>query len=293
MILIKYKKFLSSFAILIFSYCAFGQAIIQNKRFAYYSGNYSALNPAHIGIEAEKQLNVQYLSFTGVRKIIKTVYLSGFYSVSQCKSTFGISAYSESQGRFLQDNSVVGSFSFKLFEDDKHGLQAGGSFGGVNYIVKDNEFGFGGSDWGMDANMGVWYKRERYSFGLSYTHLFNTELVPVNEQFILDRSVNLILGYKSAFGENLIFYPEIITQFESISGFRMQLINSIVFKDRFRGICTFHSEGLLGIGAALENFNLIDKGLFGFNFNMNMNLYNVMVINSNQFEIGLRYYFHE
>lgn len=283
----------TSFLYLCFVLNVLGQAVIQNKRFSYYAENYGVLNPAHIGTGVQRQLNVQYLSFTGVRKIIRTFNMSGFYHVKESKSTIGLSAYSESQGRFLQDNNLSASFSFNLFESEEHALYAGGTFGLVNYIVKDNEFGFGGNDWGVDAGMGVWYKRQGYEFGLAYTHLFNTVLVPVSEQFALDKSINFSASSKYVCSKELDVIPHLVIQSERISGLRAQLLSTLVYRKKFLGLLTIHSEGSLAIGAGMQNFNWIGSGLIGFNFSMNLNFNKALVINSNQFEMGLRYYLNQ
>ncbi len=271
---------------------SYSQAVIQNKRFSYYLGNYSALNPSHIGIEASKQFNGQYLSYTGIRSIIKTFYVSGYYTIPESKFSIGLSVYSEHQGRFLQDNNFATTFAFRLFENEEHSLQAGGNFGAVNYLVKDNDFGFGGGDWGVDGGMGLWYQRGRLDIGLAYVHLFNTKLAPVNEQFILDRSLNLQIGYDYDISVELKCLPMLIVQQENNSGTRLQASNQVLYRDKFIGLITYHSEGMIAIGGGFENINVIGSGKLGLVMNFNINLNNKLVINSNQYEIGLRYYWN-
>lgn len=282
---------LSYIVVIVTAFCtkAYSQAIIQNERFSYYADNYAVLNPGHLGMSYDRQLTIQYLSFTGPRRVVNTYFASAYYRSEESKLTLGINVYSENQGRFLQNNTVAAMFSFKLFEDEHQVFQAGGSIGTANYLVKDNDFGAGGTAWGLDGAAGLWYKRDQLSIGMAFTHLFNTELVPVNEQFVLARSLNGFIGYEFDFGD-WDFTPLFVYQFESQLGGRLQLINKVVYRDVFLGTLAYHTEQMFSLGIGTPGLQIKEVGHLGFNLNFNFHLVNRNEINSNQYEIGVSYH---
>ncbi len=272
-----------------------GQTDLRSQNPTYLTGNYSVVNPAHAGVNASTEVFSFYQGHTGLQKIFKTIDLGFYHRLSNDKIHIGLMARSDIEEEFSNLTSVSGLFTYRLFQTKTSGLQAGGTFGIVNYHLLGNEYISGLSDWGAIGSFGLWYNYKKWEIGASLNNLFNTSLVPFQTEIRMPRHLSGILQYSTELSPRIDWRTSIrsLVYFGDIPH-RFIWSNELSYLEQFSFSVLVDQAFQLNFGAQVRKLPVHTGELaIGFLFGLPLVKNEYLPLSANNYELTLSYQFKE
>lgn len=168
--------------------------------------NYYLVNPASQENNERFAVRLGNRTLTGLFKGVNRFYadanLTLFARNENQQHSIGLFAMNNRDGDYFQRNRFYGRYSIQTKLTDLASLSAGISVGFVNYTFGSSVASAGGSSAAPDANVGLWYLREKFKLGASYQQIFSPQVQPLAQLFILNRYLNVNGIYRIDFGLN-------------------------------------------------------------------------------------------
>lgn len=197
--------------------------------------NYYLVNPASNTSEETFALRLGNRTLTGLFQGVNRFYADANLTFSGRndgqRHAVGIIAMANKDGDYFQRNRIYARYSLLTQLSENASLSAGASFGMVGYTFGSSIASAGGSSSAPDANVGIWYLREKFKLGFSYQQVFAPQLQPLNQLFILNRYLNVNGIYKIEFSPTVTLQTHAYWKWDSTMPFYGELAPIFVFNE--------------------------------------------------------------
>ena len=251
-------------------------------------------NPSqlHQTDSSNTELNLGYRGFSGIRKNIRQNYFCFSKKLKsdslQSKHFLGLHISNEAIGKFFRTIRTYADYKIKIQLERHTFLSIGTSIGFYNFNVIGNEYTAGLSSFALDGNFGANLRYNKFEIGASMLQAFNSKVSAQIEQSYLKRHYHFYSSYNYNyqlwdfyFYTNDLYVQEYQNEFNfGVKAFRKSYAGFQVNCSLQDGIDT----ALLLEQVKVKN-NKIDLV-----FNYNLIAFRQNGLNSNHFEICLKYY---
>ncbi len=157
--------------------------------------NYFLLNPANPTTDEKLAVRLGNRTLTGLFQGVNRFYADLNYTLpnkeDQNKHALGLQAMNNRDGDYFQRNRLYARYSLQTRLSENASMSAGASVGFVSYVFGSSAASAGGSSTAPDANLGLWYLREKLKIGISYQQILSPRLRPLNQLFVLSKYFNV------------------------------------------------------------------------------------------------------
>jgi len=250
------------------------------------------ISPSAQVLSNQYMVNIKYASYIGLRKVMNETYFDAWYRLKEKKGlSFGLQLYNNNQGPFIHLNNIKLLSRYLLNLNYKYNLCLGMGLGAISYNFDSNDKNAGGADAAPDADVGLSIQSKKVNAGISLKSL-------------IDRTVNPIeVNYRKNFLSNIYFSKEwqnnpdyklrtslVGTYFIYSKSVTNDYFVEAFYKKNLKLIALLYHYQTFGYGFGLENIET-PIGNLGFNLLYSNGLGNSVVISSERYEIGIKYFF--
>ena len=235
--------------------------------FDQFFNNYYLLNPANEDSASSLRLRVGNRSLTGVFQGVNRIYFDADAGLrTKRKDRFhsiGIQAFNSREGEFFSKSRLYGRYSWRTGLTANSALSAGVSFGIVNYAFRSSQASAGGSSSVADGNTGVWYLRRRWNLGVSMQQIFEQQLQPINQIFILNRYYNFNLTNFFPLGPHLDLTTHLYSRYQKGEPLNIEFASIVEIQRRVNaGFNYRHDRGIVFLaGISRISFGSLNMAL--------------------------------
>lgn len=216
--------------------------------------NYTALNPASNDSVGKFQLNLGNRTFTGLFEGVNRVYADASLKINHSNtqySKFGVLINRFNDGEYINRTKAYSRYSWTTRLNSKSSISGGLAIGVVNYTFMPSQAGGGGSSTTTDGNIGVWYLRKKFQFGLSYQQMLQTKITPIYQQFILSPMINFNAIHYYVFNPFIKLTTHAFVNYQNSDYYNIQIAPVFLFYNNFEaGVNAHYQKGysvLLGV----------------------------------------------
>jgi len=195
--------------------------------------NYYLVNPASHESDEKLAIRLGNRTLTGLFKGVNRFYADGNLTLTSKnenqRHSIGVLAMNNRDGEYFQRNRIYGRYSLQTRLTEYATLSAGISIGMVNYTFGGSVASAGGSSAAPDANVGLWYLREKLKLGASYQQIFSPQVQPLAQLFTLNPYLNVNGIYRIDFSPNVFLNTHAYWKYETSMPFYGELAPLLVF----------------------------------------------------------------
>lgn len=265
------------------------QAQIEFVQPSQFIENAMLLNPAYAGHFSDKELNTHFISFSGIRQAYRTAYLNGYTHLPKRKVILGGSITADIEEDFSQITQTKFLFTYQLFKTETQKFQAGAEIGLVNYYLEATPFTPALSKWNVNGNYGVFYQYKKWNIGLSLNNLFHSKIQTIDSELYFYRYITLLNEYQWRLTSYLDLKMGIQMQWKKELDDVYRLENQWILYEKYFVAFSVWNTDLLFLGGGLKEINL-GKRKLKIQMMYAYNLSSKLLGNTNQYEIGIKYY---
>lgn len=211
--------------------------------------NYYLLNPANQDDTQRFHLKLGNRTLTGMFEGVNRFYADADLALptknEQRFQGLGLLATNNRDGEYLNRNRLYLRYFWRTALNEYASISAGAAIGAINYFFKSSQASPGGSSTRPDANLGIWYLRQKWQLGLSYQQILKPRLQPLNQSYLLADYLNLTACYRLDFSPDIAMHTHAYLYFQSPQTLRLEIAPLFLFYDKLQlGANYRHDRGI-------------------------------------------------
>ena len=256
--------------------------------FLNYQQHYAVINPAHLGFDEPKLVNLRYGGYNGVKNVLRSIYADGVFNpIDSLRIRTGLQFYAFHEGEYIRYNNIKWTNSYSITDKYSYKITIAMSAGLINYAyVNNTEIA---SDWGPDLDIGVWAKFQKLHIGISGKQILPTILKPVQTNFTTNKIIHFLMLYE--------WYSRPFTKIESgihytansfiFHDIPLSLYNTLIYKNLFDISLHLNGMSMLTAGVGIRE-NKAYHIPIGLNLAFQQIIAYKNITPNNRYEIGIQ-----
>jgi type IX secretion system PorP/SprF family membrane protein len=235
--------------------------------------NYSLINPASTNTDSRFEVNTANITTLGIFEGLNSFFINAAVSLNNDstslnrfnKNVVGITFYNEREGPYIHKNQGYIMYARHQRLGYRFSVGVGTSFGFLGYAFDSTRTTAGGSDYDMDANVGIWIYSENFRGGLSINQIMNNDIQPLGYTYIFARYYNLNAAQKIILSQDLYVQPSFQIRWQGLRPQWIDIGSLVVIGNRLMAGINYKHKHSFSYMAGVNNIS-ISKGKVRFNF---------------------------
>jgi type IX secretion system PorP/SprF family membrane protein len=260
-------------------------------QFIQFFKTYNLINPAAMGRDSSFEVNTGSRSLLGDFSGIRTIYVIGHIQLgntpaNKVRNRIGINFINDREGSYISRNRASVMYAVHIPLSTRAALNAGANIGFINYSYKPSDFDGGGSDFAPNADIGLWYQRLNFNFGISANQLIPSQLTPTSQTYFIERYYNLNIDKTFNLSHHFSLKPALGVRLLNKNTFNIDAALMALIQNNLLVGVTYKYRRGASLTAGLENLSF-GQNVFKFLFSYYSSISGLDYYNPQSVELSL------